>query len=221
MRPAVRRPGRRRRRPTDSSKARTPPLPRESMSLSGQVRHRRRRPSRHPRSTIKNSHSASCRCRASRRRTTHVVDSLPERVRLVAAPGELRDVGRGARVEDRGREVALCCRLIDGSAGTIPARWIDVSRRAAEERPLGTRASPAGWRLLAERLEALRSRRPARGRACVQNGGDRVGTARALGERGDAGGCGGVGALPPERQREMRSRLARLLARLVVAERDE
>jgi hypothetical protein len=64
--------------------------------------------------------------------------------------------------------------------------------------------------LLAERLEGLRSRRPVRDRACGENGGDRVGTARVGGE-----------TLPPERQREVTVRLARLLARLVEVERDE
>ena len=76
------------------------------------------------------SRGGSCRCRASRRRTTHVVDPLPERVRLVAAPGELRGVELevlGWRTEDG--EMALLCRLVDGSAGTIPARWTDLPWR--------------------------------------------------------------------------------------------
>src|SRR5215210_4639832 len=55
MRPAVRHPGRRRRSRSDTSKARTrAPLGPRSMSLSGQLRHRRRqalrRPGRHDRS---------------------------------------------------------------------------------------------------------------------------------------------------------------------------
>jgi len=66
------------------------------------------------------------------------VEVLPERVRLVAAPGDLRDVELGVlgwRTEDG--ETALVCRLIDGSAGTIPARWTDLPRRGVIERPLG------------------------------------------------------------------------------------
>jgi hypothetical protein len=66
------------------------------------------------------------------------VDPLPERVRLVAAPGGLRGVELavlGWRTEDG--EVALCCRLIDGSAGTIPARWTDLPPCAVDEPPLG------------------------------------------------------------------------------------
>jgi hypothetical protein len=62
---------------------------------------------------------ASCRCRSSRRRTTHVVDPLPERVRLVNAPGDLLD--RELEVlgwTTDGDETALICRLADGSAGT-------------------------------------------------------------------------------------------------------
>jgi len=47
---------------------------------------------------------------------------LPERVRLVHAPGELRDRELevlGWRTE--AGETALICGLVDGSAGTIPA----------------------------------------------------------------------------------------------------
>src|SRR5215218_314996 len=72
--------------------------------------------------------SASCRSPASSRRTTHVVDPLPERVRLVAAPGGLRDVELpvlGWRTE--AGELTLRCRLLDGSSGTIPARWTDLA----------------------------------------------------------------------------------------------
>src|SRR3954449_2240413 len=146
------------------------------------------------RGSIRRSPGGSCRCRASRRRTTHVVDPLPERVRLVAAPGELRDVELavlGWRTEDG--EVALRCRLIDGSAGTIPARWTDLPARAAEEHSLGVLASPAAWRLLAERLGALRSRRPVRAAACGDDRDERVGPVGVGGGRTDAGGRGGVG----------------------------
>src|SRR5439155_501382 len=83
-----------------------------------------------------------------------------ERVRLVAAPGRLRDVELevlGWRTE--AGEVALTCRLSDGSAGTIPARWTDLPRTAAVERTLGVIATPAAWRAMDERLAALRERR--------------------------------------------------------------
>jgi hypothetical protein len=52
------------------------------------------------------------------------VDPLPERVRMVAAPGDLRDgvleVHRW-RTEREQRELVLLCRLVDGSCGEIPA----------------------------------------------------------------------------------------------------
>ena len=61
--------------------------------------------------------------RPIRRRTTHVVDPLPERVGQVGAPGGLRDVELevfGWRTK-RG-EMMVRCRLVDVSMGTIPAR---------------------------------------------------------------------------------------------------
>src|SRR5215213_5670675 len=100
---------------------------------------------------------ASCRCRASRRRTTHVVDPLPERVRLVDAPGELCGVELdvlGWRTE--AGETAVICRLVDGSAGTIPARWTDLPWRVDPEAAVGGLGSSAAWRLLLERAEGLR-----------------------------------------------------------------
>ena len=69
---------------------------------------------------------------------------------MVDAPGELRDVELevlGWRTEDG--ETALICRLVDGSSGTVPARWTDLPRRVAPAPTLGVLASPAGWRLLA------------------------------------------------------------------------
>src|SRR5215207_3346538 len=137
---------------------------------------------------------ASCRCRASRRRTTHVVDPLPARVRLVAAPGELR----GVELEVLGwrtwtGELMLRCRLVDGSVGDIPAAWSDLPRRVAPPAALGVLGSPAAWRLFAERLERVRSR-PVRGGASGANrGGGRVGVVGAGGERGARGRGGGVG----------------------------
>ncbi len=87
------------------------------------------------------------------------MEFLPERVRLVAAPGGLRDVELevlGWRTEDG--ETALICRLTDGSSGTIPARWTDLRRRRAVDAPLGVVATPEAWRLLGERLAGLRGR---------------------------------------------------------------
>jgi hypothetical protein len=75
---------------------------------------------------------------------------LPERVRLVAAPAALRDVELvvlGWRTEDG--ETALICRLVDGSSGTIPARWTDLPSRGVVEPRLVTVATPEAWRLLA------------------------------------------------------------------------
>jgi len=80
------------------------------------------------------------------------VDPLPERVRLVAAPGALRDVVLevlGWRVDEG--ETLLTCRLVDGSVGRVPARWTDLPLRVPATRPLGVLASPTGWRRLAER----------------------------------------------------------------------
>ena len=59
-----------------------------------------------------------------------------------------------------GSEAVLRCRLVDSSTGTIPARWTDLPRRVVAAPPLGTVASPAAWRLLAERLTRLRAGRP-------------------------------------------------------------
>ena len=80
------------------------------------------------------SRDVSCRCRASRGRTTHVVDPLPERVRLVAAPGELRDVELevlGWRTE--AGELAL---IVPAGRrqrrGRSRRAWTDLPRRVAE-----------------------------------------------------------------------------------------
>jgi hypothetical protein len=87
------------------------------------------------------------------------VDVLPERVRLVAAPGSLRDVELvvlGWRTED---ETALICRLVDGSSGTIPARWTDLPRRVEPDPAVGGFGSPAAWRLLLARGQRLAGHR--------------------------------------------------------------
>jgi hypothetical protein len=83
---------------------------------------------------------------------------LPERVRLVAAPGGLRDRELevlGWTTDDDSGEVALLCRLVDGSAGEIPARWTDLPLRVELERAVGGVGSPAAWRLLLARGERL------------------------------------------------------------------
>src|SRR5439155_13002816 len=90
-------------------------------------------------------------------------------------------------------ETVLVCRLLDGSAGTIPARWTDLPLRGTPERSLGVVASPAAWRLLLARAGALSEHRPRRRRACAETGGDDVGTARPRSVRGDGGAGGGVG----------------------------
>ena len=150
------------------------------------------------------------------------MDPLPERVRLIKVPGELRDVelevpGWGTEH----RKLVLNCRLIDGSAGTIPARWTDLPRRAPQERPLGVVASPAAWLLLGERLEGLRSRRPARATAPRRKRRSRCRDSSPL-QTSEALVAAAVWeTLPPERHQEVTVQLARLLERLLEAERDE
>ena len=87
------------------------------------------------------------------------MDPLPERVRLVGAPGELRDVELevlGWSTDQWSGETAVICRLVDGSPGEIPARWTDLPWRARPEAAVGGVGSPAGWRLLLARAERLR-----------------------------------------------------------------
>jgi hypothetical protein len=100
------------------------------------------------------------------------VDPLPERVRLVAAPGELRGLEldvRGWTTDEQSGEIALACRLVDGSVGEIPARWTDLPARVKTPLAVGGFGSPAAWRLLLARGERLEERqradRPGRGRA--------------------------------------------------------
>jgi hypothetical protein len=52
------------------------------------------------------------------------------------------------------------CRLVDGSAGRTPARWTDRPRGSPPTPTLGGLGSLAAWRLLRERAEGLRRRRP-------------------------------------------------------------
>ena len=91
---------------------------------------------------------------------------MPERVRLIAAPGELRDLVlevHGWRTDVASGETALICRLADGSKGEIPARWTDLRWQVQPERPVGGFGSPAAWRRLLARGERLAGPR-ARGR---------------------------------------------------------
>jgi hypothetical protein len=90
------------------------------------------------------------------------VDVLPERVRLVAAPGGLRDRELpvlGWSTDDDSGELVLLCRLVDGSAGEIPARWTDLPVRGERLCVVGGVGSPAAWRLLLARGERLAGRR--------------------------------------------------------------
>jgi len=142
-------------------------------------------------------------------------------VQLVTAPGALRGVELelfGWRTEHG--ETMLRCWLIDGSVGTIPARWTDLPHASSVPPALDVVASPEGWRRLGEQLAALRSRRPRRGATSGQNGGRDVRTARARDGR-DTGRGGGVRGLAARAPVEVTIMLARLLARLVEAERDE
>jgi hypothetical protein len=96
---------------------------------------------------------------------------LPQWVRLVAAPGELRDLElevRGWSTDEQSGEIALSCRLVDGSVGEIPARWTDLPVLTVQPPSVGGFGSPAAWRLLlarGERLEERRAGRPHRARA--------------------------------------------------------
>jgi hypothetical protein len=147
---------------------------------------------------------------------------LPERVRLAHAPGDLRDVEvavLGWRTE--AGETTLVCRLLDGSAGTIPARWTDLPLRVIPERPLGVLASPPAWRLLLVRVAAVSERCPRPGRACAETGGDMSGQL-ALALREETVVPAAVWeTLPPDAQQQVTLKLARLVARLLEAERDE
>lgn len=86
---------------------------------------------------------------------------MPERVRLVAAPGELRGLElevRGWTTDEQSGEIALSCRLVDGSVGEIPARWTDLPVLAAPRPAVGGFGSPQAWRLLLARGERLAER---------------------------------------------------------------
>jgi len=145
-------------------------------------------------------------------------------VRLIGAPGELRDVELdvlGWRTEEG--ETALICRLVDGSSGTVPARWTDLPCRVSSGPELGVLASPAGWRLLSERLvvcalggvrgaaqSLLKTEVAMSGQLALQVGVQESVAPAVVWE-----------TLPIDCQVQVTLRLARLLAVLVEASRDE
>jgi hypothetical protein len=142
-------------------------------------------------------------------------------VRLIAAPGGLRDVELevfGWRTEHG--ETMVRCRLVDGSMGTIPARWTDLPRVSAEAELLwwGSRRQVGGdwvsWSRRCGRGVRGDAESPVKTEVSMSGqlalGLSEVLVAAAMWE-----------SLPPERQREVTIQLARLLARLVEAERDE
>ena len=112
----------------------------------------------------------------------------------------------------RTAETALICRLLDGSAGTVPARWTDLPGVGAGA-VAGCVGSPAGVAVVRRASERPWRRRPGRGGACGENGGRRCrGSSRS---RRASRWCAAAvwETLPVERQIEVTVRLARLLAR--------
>jgi hypothetical protein len=128
---------------------------------------------------------------------------------------------RGWSTDDLSGETVVICRLLDGSAGEIPAGWTDLPLVAPVEEPLGVVGSPALGVCSASALRrcggvvrdvvepaAKTEEAMMAGQLALQMGEALV--AAAVWE-----------TLPPERQRQLTIQLARLLARLVEAERDE
>ena len=138
------------------------------------------------------------------------------------APGELQDVELEVRgwTSEEG-ETVLICRLVDGSWGEIPARWTDLPWRARPERVVGGVASPAGWRLLLARAEGCG--RGVRGgvEPAVKTEAMMSGQLALVMEQESVVSAAVWETLPPELQRQVALRLARLLACLVEAARDE
>ena len=80
----------------------------------------------------------------------------------MAAPDRLRGVDLevlGWTSDDDSGEIALLCRLVDGSAGEIPARWTDLPVRVEPQAALGGVGSPVAWRLLLARGERIAEQR--------------------------------------------------------------
>jgi hypothetical protein len=133
---------------------------------------------------------------AVKRRTTHVVDALPERVCLISAPGSLRgqvvEVDGWRHVEG---ELRVRCRTTDGARVLLPAAWTDLPRNVPEETPLEELlATPDAWRRFTKIAGGLRGRRPPRAQGCFRNsGGGDAGSAGVDGRRGVDGGRGRVG----------------------------
>jgi hypothetical protein len=142
-------------------------------------------------------------------------------VRLIAALGALWDVELevlGWRTEDG--ETMLRCRLVDGSVGRIPARWTDLP-------PTSLARRRCVWSRRLRRGDCWASGSTHCGRGVRRGRGPRVKTEVPMsGQLALRFNEGLVAAavwesVPPERQRAVTIALARLLARLVEAERGE
>jgi hypothetical protein len=92
---------------------------------------------------------------------SHILDVLLS-VRVRLGGGSRRCRAWCAGVAHCAGEAAVVCRLVDGTAGTIAARWRDLPPREAVRRRRGVVGTPAAWRLLGERLEGLRAVSPGR-----------------------------------------------------------
>ena len=156
------------------------------------------------------------------RRTTHVVEFLPARVRLIAAPGRLRDVVLevlGWSTDRWSGETVLLCRLLDGSAGEIPARWTDLPWREPPVAAVGGLGSPGGVAVVVGARGAAAASAAA---ASLRSKTEVIVSGQlALAVEETVVPAAVWETLPAERQREVAIRLARLLARIVEAARDE
>ena len=115
----------------------------------------------------------------------------------------------------------MLCRLVDGSVGEIPARWTDL--------PWRERAGRCGrWSGIAGGVAVVRRAAGAAAGAASAAAAEApvkteviVSGQLALAVQETVVPAAVWETLPAERQREVAIRLARLLARLVEAERDE